>query len=146
MTADEFQKHAAKMFPIVPHLGLSVKKLSDQESILFGKLSANRNHLGTAFGGSLYCFAALSCYGLVWAAMAREKIANDKLVISEGNIEYLSPVTDDFEVRCVATPQLKKFINSLSSKNKARVALSAQVMSRGNICAQFTGTYVALLK
>jgi thioesterase domain-containing protein len=136
MNASQFQKHAEKMFPVVPHMGLSVGKLNEQECVLFGKLAANKNHLGTAFGGSLYCFAALSCYGVLWAALSKINLQRE-IVISEGNIRYTKPVKSDFEVRCVLAPQ--DMLNF-----KSRVALSAQIMSQGEICAHFTGTYVAL--
>lgn len=146
MKALEFQKHAEKMFPVVPHMGLKVVNLSDTECLLAGSLAANKNHIGTAFGGSLYCFAALSCYGAVWALLGKNQMMTQDIVISEGNIKYLKSVNNDFEVRCQISSEATPFLSVLKSKNKARINLKAEVLCNKEICAEFNGSYVAFLK
>jgi thioesterase domain-containing protein len=146
MKAVDFQKHAEKMFPVVPHMGLSVVKLDENECLLSGDLKANSNHLGTAFGGSLYCFAALACYGVVWSALSKSNMMTQDIVIAEGKIQYKNPVSDNFEVKSVASSEMKNFISILKNKKKARLGLTAEVRCKGDLCATFEGFYVAFLK
>lgn len=145
MTSDEFQKHAEKMFPLVPHMGLRVKTFLPQDCVLTGTWAQNKNHIGTVFGGSLYCFAALSSYGLIWAALTGRGMMTGNIVISEGDIKYLAPVKGDFEVRCQAPTdsEVEIFFQALAKKGKARLLLTAQVMWNEKVCAVFKGTYVA---
>ncbi len=145
MNSTEFQKHAEKMFPLVPHMGLKVKTLSEKNCILAGSIAENKNHIGTVFGGSLYCFSALSSYGLVWAALSARRMMTGNIVISEGQIQYLSPVKGDFKVSCLAPPenQMKAFFETLFKKGKARLPLTAEVIWNNKRCAVFQGIYVA---
>ena len=145
MTSFEFQTHAEKMFPLVPHMGLKVKTFLGQHCVLTGTWRENKNHIGTVFGGSLYCFSALSSYGLIWAALSAEGIMTENIVISEGQIRYLSPVKGDFEVSCKAptTIQMEEFFHALQKKGKARLLLTAEVIRDEKVCAVFQGTYVA---
>ncbi len=145
MNSTEFQNHAEKMFPLVSHMGLKVKTLSEKSCILTGSIAENKNHIGTVFGGSLYCFSALSCYGLVWAALSASRMMTGNIVISEGQIKYLSPVKGDFEVSCLAPSEnlIKEFVQILFKKGKARLPLTAEVIWNSKKCAVFQGTYVA---
>jgi thioesterase domain-containing protein len=146
MNALDFQKHAESMFPVVPHMGLKVAKLNPSECVLTGLLAANKNHLGTAFGGSLYCFAALSCYGVVWSALAQHNMMTQDIVISEGNIKYHEPVKENFEVQCKVDDEMDLFLETLKNKKKARLKLKAEIRTPGKLCAVFEGTYVAFLR
>lgn len=144
MNSTEFQKHAEKMFPLVPHLGLQVKTFLAKECVLTGAWAQNKNHIGTVFGGSLYCFAALASYGLIWAALSERGMMTGNIVISEGGIKYLAPVKGDFEVCCQAPENAmwENFFQSFIKKGKARLPLTANVMWNNKVCAVFQGTYV----
>lgn len=145
MTALEFQSHAEKMFPLVPHMGLKVQTFLPQTCVLTGTWSENKNHIGTVFGGSLYSFTALSSYGLIWAALTARGMMTQDIVISEGHIRYLSPVGGDFDVSCQAdtSDQMEEFFQTLQKKGKARLPLTAEVIWNQKVCAVFQGTYVA---
>ena len=145
MTSFEFQQHAEKMFPLVPHMGMKVKAFLGHNCILTGTWAENKNHVGTVFGGSLYCFAALSSYGLIWAVLSERGMMTKNIVISEGHIRYLSPVKGDFEVSCLAPSllQLEEFFQALTRKGKARLPLTAEVIWNEKVCAVFQGSYVA---
>lgn len=145
MTSDEFQQHAEKMFPLVPHMGFKVKTFLGHQCVLTGTWAENKNHIGTVFGGSLYCFTALSSYGLMWAALSARGMMTGNIVISEGHIRYLSPVQGDFEARCLtpSMPEMEEFFHSLLKKGKARLPLTAEVVWNNKVCAIFQGTYVA---
>lgn len=144
MKSVDFQNHAEKVFPVVSHLGLRVKDLSPQVSVLSGEWAPNKNHLETVFGGSLYSFSALACYGLIWSFLDHHQVNSQDIVISEGKIQYLSPVKGDFEVTCKASPDLQKFLQALQKKSKARVTLAAEILYQQQVCARFEGQYVVV--
>lgn len=145
MTSAEFQKHAEKMFPLVPHMGLQVKTFLPEICILTGLQTQNKNHISTVFGGSLYCFAALASYGLIWATLIGREMMIENIVIADGAIKYLAPVKGDFEVRCPApsSQALEIFFQGLQKKGKARLLLTAEVTWNEKVCAVFKGTYVS---
>jgi thioesterase domain-containing protein len=145
MNAGEFQSHAEKMFPVVPHMGLKVLEFSAHQCILSGSWQQNKNHIGTVFGGSLYCFTALACYGLIWSLLSEYQAMTQNIVISDGHINYDFPVGGDFEVHCQAPAQddVENFIYGLTKKKKARLLLVAEVHWQGKVCAHFKGTYIA---
>lgn len=145
MTAESFQKHCEKMFPLVSHLGLQVQSFSPTLCELSGSWAVNKNHIGTVFGGSLYCFTALSCYGLFWSLLQDRGNFSDQIVIAEGQIKYLSPVEGDFLVRSKApsSADLQLFFDTLERRGRARLLLQSEIYWQKKLCAQFSGSYIA---
>jgi|JI6StandDraft_1071083.scaffolds.fasta_scaffold235161_2 thioesterase domain-containing protein len=128
--------------------GLDLKVLSIEASQIemsFG-LKANRNHKGTAFGGSQYNACVLACYGLFLVGIREMGYATNNIVVSEGLIKYRRPVEHDFVViaKWDEAPR-NDFFAGLKRKGKAKVSLQAQVYSQGASCTEFTGQFVALL-
>lgn len=144
MTVDEITRHFHLKIPISREMGLQVTEVSSKHAVVAVPLAPNVNHVQTAFGGSLYAAAALSCYAL-FQALAREAGGlSDELVIQEGGIRYLFPVTGDFTVRAEMAEEdgVGKFIEALRRSGKARMKLKASVICQGRTCAEFSGTYV----
>ena len=144
MTPAEITQHFHSKIPISREMGLEVREISSSRAIVFVPLKPNINHVQTAFGGSLYAAAALSCYAL-FQALAREAGGlSDELVIQEGRIQYLAPVSGDFTVESsLENPgDDQVFISTLRRKGRARLKLNAKAMYLGKVCAQFGGTYV----
>lgn len=77
-------------------MGLDVIKSMSDEVILKFRLDANKNHKGTAFGGSQYSACALSCYGLFLVGLRNRGYTTINIVISYGKISYDAPVGDNF--------------------------------------------------
>lgn len=142
----DLTRHFHTKIPISRDLGLRVVEVSDQHAKLEAPLAPNLNHVQTAFGGSLYAAAALSCYALFQALAASAGGFSDELVIQEGRIRYLAPVARDFEVeaRLQSPDQARQFIEALRRHGKARLELTAEIRERGATAAaaSFTGIYV----
>ncbi len=100
-TEQELQKIQEAMttrIPILRELGVQLRDLSSHESLLFLPLEPNRNHKGTAFGGSLYAACTAGCYAFIYLLQIRLHLEDWDLVIVEGQMKYLRPVEQDFLV------------------------------------------------
>ncbi|MGE0354541.1 MAG: YiiD C-terminal domain-containing protein [Gemmatimonadales bacterium] len=131
--------------PITEHLGVRVVGHDDGCLVLSAPLSANVNHKGTAFAGSLNAAATLACWGVVWLAV-RDAGRRAHVVIQDSSIRYLRPVAGDFEaVACApAAAQLKALLAALDRRGRGRVSLTAQVRDDRGIAVEFHGRYVVL--
>lgn len=142
----DLTRHFHSKIPVSQALGLQVVEISDQHALLTAPLAPNLNHVHTAFGGSLYAAAALSCYALFQAIAASVGGFSDELVIQEGRIQYIAPVTKDFQIeaRLQSPDQARQFVEALRRHGKARLELSAEIREQGGnvVAARFTGMYV----
>lgn len=147
MTPAEMQKLLYKEIPLAQAMQISVMSLEDDCCELKGILLPNKNHKGTAFGGSLYSACALACYSLFLDGLERNKLLTKDVVIGEGNIHYLKAVSGDFRVQAKWPSENKKadFFKALEQKRKARIILLARVFLGAEVCCEFEGTFVAKL-
>lgn len=149
MSPQDVTAHFHRKIPISRDMGLKVIEVSSRSAVVGVPLSPNINHVQTAFGGSLYAAAALACYALFQALSQEAGGLSDELVIQEGAIRYLKPVTSDFEAHAEAlrgehqtSDAIQGFLASLQRHGKARIRLKATVLCQGETCAVFEGTYV----
>lgn len=132
------------MIPIVQALEIKIERLTDESCELSAPLSANHNHKGTAFGGSLYNACVVAAYALVYSKNAKAEL---DLVIRDANIHYIGPVDKDFRVVAkIDMQEWSRMISGLSSKGRARIAVTAQVFNQGDskVLCEFTGDFVFL--
>lgn len=146
LSAAELTHQFHQKIPISQALGLRIVEVSADHARLVAPLAPNINHVQTAFGGSLYATAALSCYALFQALSHAAGGFSDELVIQQGHIDYLVPVKGDFEVVARSrTPDLvQRFTESLRRHGKARLELEAEIreQDRSELAARFNGIYV----
>lgn len=154
MTASELEKILLTEIPLSRAMGfrdlrLESSSLPTTDSLqLTLPLVPNKNHKGTLFGGSLYAGATLACYGLFLMQLRERGFTSNDLVIAQGEIKYLAPVVEDalIQARWPSEQEKEKFFSTLKLKQKARIAMSAEISTQGKICAQFTGQFVAHTK
>ncbi len=114
--------------PLSKHLGVKIFKIDDLEAIVTAPLDINRNHMNTAFGGSLQAILVLSAYAWLFQIM-KQKGYSCHVVLQESSYEFLKPVSEDIKAICRAPKgtQLQKFLNTFAKKKKARITLHAAV-------------------
>ena len=130
------------------HLGIEVIKIDSHEVRFRVSLEKNKNHKGTAFGGSLYATGVLASYALVLAGLHERHIPTENIVIAKGEIQYLRPVDTDFEVVCQfsSLEEENQFFVELNTKGKVRGALTTQILgAEGVLKASLTGIFVVKL-
>jgi thioesterase domain-containing protein len=126
-------------------MGVRVAACDQAGATLIAPLTPNVNHRSTVFGGSASAAAILAAW--TWLNFSlRDAGEIARLVIQRNTIDYLAPISDDFEARCDAPDReaLARFIVMLRRRGKARIALYVRVTSRGVNVATFRGDYVAL--
>ncbi|MEK2645847.1 YiiD C-terminal domain-containing protein [Bdellovibrio sp. BCCA] len=130
------------------HLGIEVVKIRSEEVRFRVSLEKNRNHKGTAFGGSLYASAVLAAYALVLAGLKERSIPTENIVIAKGEIQYLRPVDTDFEIVCRFPSQSHEedFYRELTSTGRVRGSITSQILGAGgSLKASLTGVFVVKL-
>lgn len=147
MNKEQLYKKLTSDIPLTQHLGFEILEASPEKVHLRARLKENINHKSTAFGGSLYTLSVLAAYSLVYLGLDKEKIQTNNIVIQKGEIKYLHPVTEDFDVICEFNkPELyQKFFYCLSRWKKVRELMKVQVLCKGKVCAQLDGVFVVQL-
>ena len=132
--------------PLTQAMGITVERYNGRELTILAPLANNFNHLGTAFGGSLYIAAVLSSWGLLYLRL-REAGVEGSIVIRRGNVEYLRPVTGDIIATGAMPPEeeFQAFLDTYRSTGKAKMLIHAVIMGDGGLAVKFEGNF-ALVK
>lgn len=144
MSPQEITAHFHRKIPISKQMGIQVLEVTSRRALIEVPLAPNINHVQTAFGGSLYAAAALSCYALFQVLSREAGGLSDDLVIQEGRIRYTAPTSGNFKVEAtlVNDDDGQTFIEALRRHQRARLNLHASVTCNGIQTAVFEGTYV----
>jgi thioesterase domain-containing protein len=136
-----------EQIPLTRAMGLHVAESNARRLVLEAPLEPNRNHLGTAFGGSLHALPTLACYGALWTLL-REAGIDSHVVIKDSQIAYRQPVKGTIRATCERPPveTVANFIAALRRNQKAGMELRATVEgTEGKPAVEFTGHFVALV-
>lgn len=141
ITALEQMLHAE--MPLTGAMGVRIIECTPERVIVTAPLAANRNHLETAFGGSLHALATLAGYGLVWALIDD---ATAQVVIRESHVRYEHPVRGELRAVCRSPGEAEaaRFRQHFRRKGKARVSLRSTIEDDGITAVEFDGVFVAL--
>lgn len=141
----ELEVYLKEKIPMSAALGLKIVKADDNEVEVFAPLFPNRNHLGTAFGGSLNSILLLTCYSWLFRTL-KQKGYDDHIVLKSSQIRYYHPVNRDIRAICRAPSQqeLHKFMQAFEKKGRARIELTASVQLDTRVACELTGEFVTL--
>ena len=116
-SAADLERFLHEKIPLTAAMGVHVEECDDSRLVLTAPLEPNRNHLGTAFGGSLHAIATLAGYSLLWWIL-REPQAH--IVIRESTIRYNKAVEGTLRAVCLAptTGEMSRFRESLEKKGR----------------------------
>ncbi len=133
--------------PLTRAMGLRVAISDAHQLVLEAPLEPNKNHLGTAFGGSLQTLPTLACYATLWMIL-REAGLDGHVVVRRSSADYRAPVTGTLRARCArpSAELVAEFLAELRRHRKARLELHATVDGENEKPAVvFAGSFVALL-
>jgi thioesterase domain-containing protein len=141
----EVERYLHDHIPISSAMGVRVVSCDSAGVRLGAPLAANINHRATVFGGSASAVAILAAWTYLHVSLRGSGLAT-RLVIQRNTIDYLAPITADFEAECpaVAAEELARLVKMLRRHGKARITLSAQLTCAGTKVAAFSGEYVAV--
>ena len=131
--------------PLTRFMDVRVLRFDDKGLALGAALTPNLNHKMTAFGGSLNSLATLACWGMVQLLCIPERHGAITVVIQQSQVQFLKPVTQDFEAICPlpSEPAREKFLYHLERKGRARLELEASISTNAGIAVHFRGQFVA---
>ena len=145
MTPTELKAFIYREFPLAQAQGVEIVRADELGVEISAPLIKNRNHLGTAFGGSLSSLLILSCYASLFYQMEREGY-RFHLVIKEESTKFLLPVDEDIRIISPSPSPIdySAFTESFKRKGRARMQLSAEVVTKKGVACTFSGEFVAI--
>jgi thioesterase domain-containing protein len=143
MPAAQLETFLHKKIPLTVAMGVHVADCNDQCVVLTAPLASNRNHLQTAFGGSLHALATLSGYSLLWTSLGEPEA---HIVVRDSSMQYERPVRGELRAVCrsPAWMEFTQFRRHYARKGRARITLEAVIEEDGEIAARFRGVFVAI--
>ncbi len=142
--ADFVEQH----LPLARAMHIDIAAYDGNTLVLSAPLAYNNNDKLTAFGGSLYCLAVMSCWGCVYLRCLNEQIAlpAPDIVVTGASIKYTAPVTaSTIEARCDSSEvDWEAFAARYAERGVARVTLGAEVIDGGKTAVEFSGDYALI--
>lgn len=137
--------------PMAAHLSFSLRDWDGQRLVLHAPFEVNRNHHGTAFGGSLAMAAIVSGYAMTFMALSDGIgpgwLDRYTLVIKEFSVQYRRPVHED--ILTVSQPvngSTGGFAERLVRESKARLAVETRIADEEGLRLAAQATYVAFVR
>jgi thioesterase domain-containing protein len=142
----KLEEYLLEHIPISSAMGVSVQLATSNKIVLRASFVNNINHMKTVFGGSLHAVATLACWSLLHVNLMDLLGKGVQIVIASSEVEYLLPVTTDFQTECCMPEVLDwgRFVKMLQKKGKARIKLYAKIFQEGHLCVDYTGVFVAI--
>jgi thioesterase domain-containing protein len=128
-------------------MGVLVETADDSGVVLRAPLSANANHQGTAFGGSLYSLAVLAGWAWLTRYLATREVIADA-VIQESNMRFLAPVRGELRAHAAApsAAQIDKFRKMLLRAGRGRIRLRVDMRDSQCLATVFDGLFAAAMR
>lgn len=138
----EIQDYLYEKIPLTKLMQISIEEFTNEKVVLKTPLEINRNHKGTAFGGSLVTVLTTNCWLMAFKHF-KEINSDCHIVIGKSEIEYKKPVTEDFLSICeiMDFSELNKAKEFFVRKGKTKINLTATIEEKGNLCVNFTGVF-----
>ena len=138
------ERYLHSRIPMTAVMGVKVLAVDEAGVRLGAPIAPNINHRSTVFGGSASALGILSAWTYLFVRL-REPPLRSHIVIQRNCVEYLRPMTGDFEAHCLApaAAEWDRFTESLRRRSRARISLHAELRCNGELGGTYQGTYVA---
>lgn len=143
MTPQELQNFLHLQIPMARALDVSVVEANDLKAVVRSPLEPNRNHLGTAFGGSLGALLILSGYTWLYHAM-ETRGHHVHVLLRKCETDYRAPVDTELIATAHKPADFQKFLKTFEAKGRARVTIHSEISDHtGDAVCFFEGIFVA---
>lgn len=139
------QTYIERAIPSVKNLGALVIQCEPGLVRIQAPLDVNRNHVGTAFGGSLNSLLTLSSWAWLFNKLKVEGYVAE-VVIQKASTQYILPVSSpEIITQCKGPSEerWRRFYKVFQRRGLGRIELRAGIEQNGQLAAQFTGQFVA---
>jgi thioesterase domain-containing protein len=144
---EKLQALWSRHIPLAGAMQVEIRQLDTRGLQLAAPLAPNRNHVGTAFGGSLQGLATLAGWGVTLVTAGRYGSAG--VVIRASQMRFLLPVAGEL-VATAAWPDpaaAATFRAGLAAAGRARLTVTVDIGAQGEAtAARFSGEFVARLE
>ncbi len=142
----EIEDYLHEQIPVTRFMGIRLVSRSSHEIRFSAPLEPNLNHRQTAFGGSIATMGILAGWAFIHFNL-QEMGLPSRLVIKKSTIDFMEPITGQFEASCEAPdPQKWKiFLENLKQYKMARLNLVSNLYFQEKITGCHHGIYVARL-
>jgi thioesterase domain-containing protein len=134
----------AEGIPQAALMGVEIRRLDDAGLELAAPLAPNRNHMGSAFGGSLQSIATLAGWGVTLLAAGEPGARH--VVIRNAQMRFRAPVEGEL-VAWAAMPApaaTAAFRAGIAGRGHARLTVPVEIRGPdGRAAAGFVGEFVA---
>ena len=140
-TATRLEQEIFAHIPLAAAMRVRVADHQPGRLVLTAPFDANRNHEGTAFGGSIECLATLAGWGLVWLMLADPGAT---IMISHVETSFRVPLSGELQATAIApaAADWDRFASLLARRGRAGINVAVEVGNDGNpACAEFRGRY-----
>ncbi|AVF05485.1 MULTISPECIES: YiiD C-terminal domain-containing protein [Devosia] len=144
MTQSALAAYLHSHMPLSRAMAVSVVSANAMEVVLEAPLAPNLNMHGTMFGGSIANLALLAAWSVMHLRLEADQFAG-QLVVSRSETDYLRPVSGP--ARALARLDgldWDGFSRQLNRHGKARLTVTAEVLSDDQIAARLVGTFAAI--
>jgi thioesterase domain-containing protein len=144
MNNTELKSFLYREIPLSEFMKIEIPEASEEKVKITAPLDLSRNHLDTAFGGSIGAILILSCYAWLFHHLKNLGF-NCHVLIKEGNTDYIHPVKEDLQAICLppTKEEYEKFLISFERKGLAKISLEAFIETTQGKAAKFSGVFVA---
>lgn len=144
MNPIELEEFLFDQIPLARALQVSVTTCTIDSAELRAPLEPNRNHLGTAFGGSLGAILILSGYTWLYNVVSMRGF-NCHILLKKSDVEYFHPVETEIVAltRAPDTSEIEKFMDAFKRKGTARIVVKSAIAGDKGPACIFEGEFVA---
>ena len=146
ISIEQLQHYLADHFPAVASEGIAFDSESDEYLVLAAPLEKNHNDQQTAFGGSLYNLALMSCWVTLYRACSQH-IQKPRIVTRDAQMRYRHPVTSASIRASCRKPnprQWEGFFAHYQRAQRTSITLTSRINSGDEVAAYFEGVFVLL--
>lgn len=139
---DELTKTWQQTIPVSQFMQLAIDSFDGNEFICKAPMAPNLNLHQTMFAGSIYTLATLTGWGMLYLQLRALGLHGDQ-VLANADIRYIKPVTAAPSARCVLQHCVGD-LQPLAQRRKVVQNIRVQILSAGEVCAEFHGRYAVL--
>jgi len=133
--------------PLPAALAARVVAFDGSRMEIAAPLAANRNHRGTAFGGSLATLGILGGWSLLSTALRAEGLDDVHIVVQHSDCDFREPVTADFTaISTVPDAEWPRFVTALRRRRRARIEIETQISADERVAVVHRGRYAAFIE
>lgn len=144
MSPDDLTRQLHANIPLTAAMALRVIGFDGQSLELGVPLAPNRNHHGSAFGGSLATLGIVTGWALVDEALRAAGLPA-RVVVQHSDCDYLAPASADCSATARLPEQWPRFLATLRKHRRARVDIATMITAGGLHCVRHHGRYAAFL-